>query len=58
MFTPRLNHSLSKACFVEPGVKNFTSLLGPVLKEKRCPGKVGHSSNQFNFSEPLREKKC
>ena len=57
MFTARLNHPLSKPWFAVPGVKNCTSMLGPVLKEKSCLGKVGHPSNHVNFSEPLREKK-
>ena len=57
MFMPRLNHPLSKPCVAVTGVKNCTSILGPVFKEKICPGKVGHPLNQVNFSEPLHEKK-
>ena len=56
-FMPRLNHPLSKPCVAVPGVKNCTSMLGPVFKEKICPGKVGHPPNQDNLSEPLHEKK-
>ena len=57
MFMPRLNHPLSKPCVAVPGVKNCTSMLGPIFKEESCPGKVGHYPNQVNFSDNLHEKK-
>ena len=57
MFMPRLNHPLTKPCFAVSNVKNCTSMLGPVFREKRCPGKVGPLVTESTLEKFCKRKK-
>ena len=57
MFVSRLNYPLSKPCLAVPAVKNCTSMLRPVFKEKSCPGKVGPLLTESTLESFYKRKK-